>query len=165
MSWLLLKGYCLCAARDNESNFRSTFVIGGCNCRLKWKHWAQVLPLNVSWLPIRFRSCLFPRPYLLTKATNPESRVMFEYSRPILSKYSDVRTSKKYERQWSRRSLFHYTFLLKSIIYKEILCPTCLLLSRFWSWEWSWKFHVNVCQIPHKSRQVVATWKIKVLNN
>ena len=42
------------------------------------------------------------------------------------------------------------------------LCLPCLLLSRFSSWEWSWKFHVSVCQIPHKSWQVVETCKTKV---
>ena len=35
---------------------------------------------------------------------------MFEYSRPTLGKYSDVRTSKKSERQWSHQSLFCHTF-------------------------------------------------------
>ena len=87
---------------------------------------------------------------------------MFEYSRLILSKYSDVRTSKNKikDSHWTEPSIFILLHLFIKINNLQRNTLPCILVT-LKVLGWRWKLHVNVCQIPHKSWQVVATWKNK----
>ena len=57
-------------------------------------------------------------------------RIFEAYPQQIFG-YPYIQKKWKTAIEWSHQCLFCHTLLLKSVIYKEIFCPACLLLSRF----------------------------------